>query len=210
MVLTRRRLAARLKELRPDWPLELTRAAVEEIILALVEALAGGRPVVLNGFGRFEVRRYQGPRKRVGLVFRPGARLRARVQAVLAGLLFLAALASGPAWAQEEEDDFPFWIPELESDFQAPAPVPEPGPEPDPEGTIPRDPDLPALVLDPDPSPENIGPDPNEGAPGEGEVDLSAPGMTGSSGGTIPIILVEAAYLAHRKGDFQAAIDGYT
>jgi tetratricopeptide (TPR) repeat protein len=34
--------------------------------------------------------------------------------------------------------------------------------------------------------------------------------MTGSSPGTIPIILVEAAYLAHRKGNFQEAIDGYT
>jgi nucleoid DNA-binding protein len=56
--------------------LELTRAALEEIILALAEALAGGRPVVLNGFGRFEVRRYTGPRKKVGLVFRPSAKLR--------------------------------------------------------------------------------------------------------------------------------------
>ena len=60
--------------------MELTRAATEEIILALAEALAGGRSVVLNGFGRLEVRRYPGPRKRVGLIFRPGARLRSRVR----------------------------------------------------------------------------------------------------------------------------------
>jgi len=43
-------------------------------MVALAEALARGRPVVLNGFGRFEVRRYPGPRKKVGLVFRPAAR----------------------------------------------------------------------------------------------------------------------------------------
>ena len=67
-----------------------------------------------------------------------------------------------------------------------------------------------ALVLDPDPSLENIGPDPLAAPPGEVEVDLSAPGMTGSSPGTTPIILVEAAYLAHRKGNFQEAINGYT
>jgi tetratricopeptide (TPR) repeat protein len=144
--------------------------------------------------------------------------------------LCLAALAAPPAWAQEEDDDFPFWIPEMEADFQDPAPVVPRDPGslpplvPDPEPVIQRDPgyppdpppslenliqdpDLPALVLDPDPSPEIL--DPSEAAP-EGEVDLSAPGMTGSSGGTIPIMLVEAAYLAHRKGDYQAAIDGYT
>ena len=74
-LLTRRRLAARFRSLKPDWPAELTRAAMEEIIIALAEALARGRPVVLNGFGRFEVRRYLGPRKKVGLVFRPSARM---------------------------------------------------------------------------------------------------------------------------------------
>jgi nucleoid DNA-binding protein len=78
--MTRRRLAARLQERRPDWPMELTRAATEEIILALAEALAEGRAVVLNNFGRFEVRRYMGPRKKVGLVFRPGTRLRERLE----------------------------------------------------------------------------------------------------------------------------------
>ena len=69
--------------------------------------------------------------------------------------------------------------------------------------------EAPALVLGaPDP---NLGKtDPYAAAPGEGEVDLSAPGMTGLSGGTIPILLVESAYLAHRRGDFQAAIEGYT
>lgn len=75
-VLTRRRMTARLSSQNPAWPAELMRAAVEEIILALAESLAEGRPVVLNNFGRFEVRRYPGPRKRVGLIFRPGARLR--------------------------------------------------------------------------------------------------------------------------------------
>ena len=78
-VLTRRRLAARLKSRRPAWPAELTRAAAEEIILALAKALAEGRPVSLNGFGRFEARRYSGPRKRLGLIFRPGAKLRNRL-----------------------------------------------------------------------------------------------------------------------------------
>jgi len=78
-VLTRRRMTARLGNLNPAWPAELTRAATEEIILALSETLAGGRPVVLNGFGRFEVRRYAGPRKKVGLIFRPGAKLKNRL-----------------------------------------------------------------------------------------------------------------------------------
>ena len=78
-VLTRRRLAADLRDRRPAWPAELTRAALEEIITALAEALAEGRPVALNGFGRFEVRRYAGPRKRLGLIFRPAAELRNRL-----------------------------------------------------------------------------------------------------------------------------------
>jgi|GEM_PF-3558195 len=67
--------------------------------------------------------------------------------------------------------------------------------------------DVPALVLDPAP-PE--APDPFEAGSEGGEADLSAPGMTGSSPGTIPIILVESAYLAHQRGDFPAAIEGYT
>ena len=79
MVLTRRRLEAGLRSRLPAWPRELVRAAEAEIIRALAEALAGGGPVVLNGFGRFEARRYPGPRKRVGLIFRPGARLRSRL-----------------------------------------------------------------------------------------------------------------------------------
>ena len=52
-VLTRRRLGAGLRSRRPAWPAGLIRAAEAEIILALAEALAEGRPVVLNGFGRF-------------------------------------------------------------------------------------------------------------------------------------------------------------
>ena len=78
-VLTRRRLAARLKARRPLWPAELARVAAAEIILALAQALAEGRPVALNGFGRFEARRYSGPRKRLGLIFRPAPRLRDRL-----------------------------------------------------------------------------------------------------------------------------------
>jgi nucleoid DNA-binding protein len=77
--LTRRRLLAHLKRFRPAWAGDLLRAAAEEIISALVRALAEGRPVALNGFGRLSVRRYPGPRKRIGLIFRPGARLSARL-----------------------------------------------------------------------------------------------------------------------------------
>ena len=77
--LTRRRLTARLKVLRPAWPRELIRAAGEVIIQTLAEALAQGRPVALNGFGRLTPRRYQGSRKRLGLVFRPSARLHDRL-----------------------------------------------------------------------------------------------------------------------------------
>ena len=107
------------------------------------------------------------------------------IRACLPGLALAAVLASGPARAQEDEALDMFMGQEGNAD-------------------------LPAPVLDPDPSLENIGPDPLAAGPGEGEADLSAPGMTGSSPGTIPIILVEAAYLAHRKGNFQEAIDGYS
>jgi tetratricopeptide (TPR) repeat protein len=42
------------------------------------------------------------------------------------------------------------------------------------------------------------------------EPDLSAPGMVGTTPGSTPIALVEEAYLAHHKGDYPAAIEGYT
>jgi tetratricopeptide (TPR) repeat protein len=102
-----------------------------------------------------------------------------------AATILLLALAVGPARAQAD-DEFVQGLP-----------------QDDPAAAM-------ALVLDPDPSLENIGPDPLEAAPGTGEADLSAPGMTGSSGGTIPIMLVESAYLAHRRGAFKEAIEGYT
>jgi tetratricopeptide (TPR) repeat protein len=146
---------------------------------------------------------------------------------LIAALLFLALGAGPTAWAQEDDDDDDLlsWIQGEAPDLpiQEPPPPggglrslgPEPRREPDPPAqgladpglrSLFQDADLPALVLDPDPSPENIDPS----AAGEGEVNPSAPGMTGSTGGTIPIMLVEAAYLAHRKGDFKTAIDGYT
>jgi tetratricopeptide (TPR) repeat protein len=111
----------------------------------------------------------------VGLIFRPGARLRNRLNIWLLLPALAVGLALGPAssWAQEA------------ADTQAP-------------------------VLDSNTIQEMMKPDSYDTAPTEGEVDLSAPGMTGSSGGTIPIMLVESAYLAHRRGDFQTAIDGYT
>ncbi|MDR2934722.1 MAG: tetratricopeptide repeat protein, partial [Candidatus Adiutrix sp.] len=145
--------------------------------------------------------------------------------AVLA-LLFLALAAGFPAaaWAaaQEEETD-PLSLvlePDIEPDL-APSRNPSQGKgqhQGQDQGTIQAGPpagndaDAPALVLDPDPDPEKPTPegDPNEAGPGEGEADLSAPGMIGENAGSIPIMLVEAAYLAHRRGDFKAAMDGYT
>ncbi|MDR3038356.1 MAG: tetratricopeptide repeat protein [Candidatus Adiutrix sp.] len=70
--------------------------------------------------------------------------------------------------------------------------------------------EVPATVIDPDPALKQSEIDALGSAPSESEIDLSAPGMTGLSSGSTPIMLVEAAYLAHRRGDFQAAIDGYT
>jgi len=141
------------------------------------------------------------------------------------------------SWIQGEETDLQFQEPEPQSETDLPSLGPERAPDrpapgladpglaapglADPDLAVPdlavpglaapglglfQDTDLPAPVLDPDPSPESIDP----ASPGEGEVNPSAPGMTGSTGGTIPIMLVEAAYLAHRKGDFKTAIDGYT
>ena len=78
-VLTRRRLAAELKSRAPEFPPELLRAALKEILDGLTEALAEERTVILRGFGRFEVRRYQGSAKRLGLVFRPSPALTVRL-----------------------------------------------------------------------------------------------------------------------------------
>jgi tetratricopeptide (TPR) repeat protein len=130
-----------------------------------------------------------------------------------AGLLCLA-LAAGAAWfpaaswAQGEDEFDPLSLIDTEKPGPPPgAAAPSTAPAAIPAPAAPPA-DVPALVLDSDPV--KTSPDPLEAVPGAGEADLSAPGMTGSAGGTIPIMLVESAYLAHRRGDFKAAIDGYT
>lgn len=77
--LTRRRLAARLRRLSPQFPAELVQAAAREILAALSSALSEERPVILRGFGRFQVRRYRNSSKRLGVVFRPSPGLTARL-----------------------------------------------------------------------------------------------------------------------------------
>lgn len=80
--LTRRRLGARLRRLSPRFPAELVQAAAREIIAALSLALSEERPVILRGFGRFQVRRYRNSSKRLGVVFRPSPSLTARLNRV--------------------------------------------------------------------------------------------------------------------------------
>lgn len=77
--LTRRRLAMRMRRLRPQFPTELVQVTADEIIAALSSALARGRPVILRGFGRFQVRRYRDSAKRLGVIFRPSPKLSARL-----------------------------------------------------------------------------------------------------------------------------------
>lgn len=77
--LTRRRLAVRMKRLAPAYPAELIQAALREIIDGLAEALVRERPVILRGFGRFQVRRYRFGPKRLGLIFRPSPALSTRL-----------------------------------------------------------------------------------------------------------------------------------
>lgn len=77
--LTRRRLAMRMRCLGPQFPAELVQAAVGEIVAALSSALARGRPIILRGFGRFQVRRYRNSAKRLGVIFRPSPELTARL-----------------------------------------------------------------------------------------------------------------------------------
>ena len=92
--------------------------------------------------------------------------------------------------------------------FLAAALLSFPGPSP---AQSPPEEAPPAVVLDPGQSlNEDEAEETLPAGPAESEIDLSAPGMTGLSGGTTPISLVEAAYLAHRRGDFQEAIEGYT
>jgi tetratricopeptide (TPR) repeat protein len=121
------------------------------------------------------------------------------------GLLFLALAAFGPSYSRAQEKDAFGQFDQEEIFGQGFSRERAADATPGAPSA-----DAPALVLDPDPTVEKIGPDPLEAGPGAGEADLSAPGMTGSSSGTIPIMLVEAAYLAHRKGEFKEAIEGYT
>jgi nucleoid DNA-binding protein len=79
--LTRRRLAVRMKRLAPAYPAELIQAAIREIIGGLAEALVRERPVILRGFGRFQVRRYRAGAKRLGCIFRPSPALSGRLNA---------------------------------------------------------------------------------------------------------------------------------
>lgn len=78
-LLTRRTLSARMRHKCPVFPKELTEAAREEIIKALAGALSSGRPIVLRGFGRLELRRYRASAKRLGVIFRPGRALLERL-----------------------------------------------------------------------------------------------------------------------------------
>ena len=77
--LTRRRLAARIRRARPEFPPELILIAVREIIKYLAAAWAAERTVALRRFGRFQVRRYHRSTKKLGLIFRPSPELTARV-----------------------------------------------------------------------------------------------------------------------------------
>lgn len=78
--LTRRLLLARLSKLLPQFPADLLKAGLEEIIRILSVEMAGGRTVILRGFGRFQPRRYKNSRKKAGLVFKPSPALLARLQ----------------------------------------------------------------------------------------------------------------------------------
>ena len=77
--LTRRLLLIRLSRALPQFPAEVLKAGLEEIIAALAEGMLRGGPVILRGFGRFQLRRYQNSRKKIGLVFRPYPALAGRL-----------------------------------------------------------------------------------------------------------------------------------
>lgn len=77
--LTRRLLLIRLSKALPLFPAEILKAGLEEIIAALAEGMLRGGPVILRGFGRFQLRRYQNSRKKTGLVFRPSPALVGRL-----------------------------------------------------------------------------------------------------------------------------------
>ena len=77
--LTRRLLARQIRNLYPQFPLEVVEAAIREIIAGASAALVEGRPLVLRGFGRFTPRRYQSATKKRGLIFRASPDLLARL-----------------------------------------------------------------------------------------------------------------------------------
>ncbi|UQZ90288.1 hypothetical protein C4J81_14180 [Deltaproteobacteria bacterium Smac51] len=77
--LTRRILLIHLKKTLPHFPAEVLRAGLEEIIACLADSLVRGGPVILRGFGRFQLRRYQNSTKTVGVVFRPSPGLFSRL-----------------------------------------------------------------------------------------------------------------------------------
>ncbi len=76
--LTRRLLVSRLKKALPQFPDELLKAGLEEIVAALAAGIRSGRPIVLRGFGRLTPRRYQSRKKR-GLIFKPSPALMRRL-----------------------------------------------------------------------------------------------------------------------------------
>lgn len=77
--LTRRLLLLRLTKALPQFPAEVLKAGLEEIIMSLAAAMTGGQPLILRGFGRWELRRYQNSRKKTGLIFKPSPALLARL-----------------------------------------------------------------------------------------------------------------------------------
>ncbi len=77
--LTRRLLVSRLKKALPQFPDELLKAGLEEIIAVLTDGLKSGRPIALKGFGRLTPRRYQGGRKKRGLIFKASPALMKRL-----------------------------------------------------------------------------------------------------------------------------------
>lgn len=77
--LTRRLLLIRLSKALPQFPPDLLKAGLEEIIHCLAQGLISDNPIILRGFGRFELRRYQNSRKKAGVIFRPSPALLQRL-----------------------------------------------------------------------------------------------------------------------------------
>jgi nucleoid DNA-binding protein len=73
--LTRRLLLIRLARALPQFPADLVKAGLEEIIASLAQGLISGSPIILRGFGRLQLRCYQNSRKKAGVIFRPSPAL---------------------------------------------------------------------------------------------------------------------------------------